>query len=803
MLQCDKSLEWDTILNDSQKREWKLICRQVRSGEVVQIPRSMGARDDAYRIIAFVDASKSLYGTVVYMQNVSTLELSFVLAKNRIVSKSMEKQSIPCLELCALLLGAETTRDLVKQLTGDSLLAPVNIVETLIFTDSMVALNWVDGFTNKFNKNQNKLSVFVRNRLLKLKDICTRNPATFQFIAGAENPADVVSRAVSSKILSKSCFYSGPNFLREANIVPNVLKVEVPPPEHAQCTVCKVCTEDVKAEHLIPTDKYGSFEKLVRVHTYVLRFIRKLKERVCPRTYTVELRDENLFEIARKQIIKTDQSLYFPAAYSSLSNPSGRLKDLPNIVKQLGIFLDDDGIMRVRGKFETSKISCPVLLSKSSPLTELIIRSLHVKMGHAGKYSVLTELRREFYIPSLFSRVKMIISNCILCKRFNAKPIVLNQSPYREERINPSEIPFRDVYVDHFGIYNVKIGGSKQKVYLLLFSCMFTRAFNIQICCDMSVNSFLRAFQMHVHKYGMPSRVFSDSGTTIVAGGNVISDFLKDEACQVYLGSHGVKSLEFSHFCKGNSSLGSLVESGVKMCKKLIYGFMRNNCLTYFDFELLISDVNHLINKRPVAFKEAARETSTNEIPEVITPEMLIRGHALPSLNCIPSLEPVPDENDPDYAPNGSDVNDRFKRIRKVRDRMLTLYRDEFLSNLMLQSTDLKNRFKPVTHASIAPGDVVLLKEKFVKAVNFPLAVVLQVTKNGIGEVTSAKIKRGDNGEIVNRHSTVLIPLLSREYSESTADQSVVETLSECSDCESKPKRKAAKRAAKLIKQQI
>ena len=137
-------------------------------------------------------------------------------------------------------------------------------------------------------------------------------------------------------------------------------------------------------------------------------------------------------------------------------------------------------------------------------------------------------------------------------------------------RVEPPAVPYRYMYIDHLGPINVKIDGRKTKVYLLCFSCMWSRYINLQMSLDLSTENFLRAFQMHVHKFGMPSKVVSDSGTSLIAGGNIIKDYLKDPDTREYLEEHGVEEVNFSQYYKGNSALGSLVESSVKITKKLI-----------------------------------------------------------------------------------------------------------------------------------------------------------------------------------------------------------------------------------------
>lgn len=270
------------------------------------------------------------------------------------------------------------------------------------------------------------------------------------------------------------------------------------------------------------------------------------------------------------------------------------------------------------------------------------------------------------------------------------------------------------MYLDHFGPYNVKIQGKKQKVYALLLTCLWSRAINLRICLDLSVDEFLRNFQMHVHEYGMPSQVFSDLGSSNVAGTNVISDFLKDHDTQEYLQEHGVKEFKAIQYYKGNHDLGGLVESLVKVSKRLVYGSMRNNVVDYFEFEYIIIDVKHLINKRPVAFKEAVRD-NIDDVPTPITPELLIQGYDLPTVNCIPGLQPL-DMSDPNWNPLGKgSIPKKYEKLRRIRSNLLDIYQEEFLAQLFSQATDQKDRYTPENHKRLSIGDVVLLKEKFIK----------------------------------------------------------------------------------------
>ena len=116
-----------------------------------------------------------------------------------------------------------------------------------------------------------------------------------------------------------------------------------------------------------------------------------------------------------------------------------------------------------------------------------------------------------------------------------------------------------------------------------------------------------------------------------------MNEFLNDSDTLQYLNENDIKFFEFSHYPKGNSELGGLVESCVKIVKRLIHGSIKNNVLDYFGFELVVCQTIHLANRRPIAFREALRQPDSNLLPSPITPEILLKGHELVSVHVIPS----------------------------------------------------------------------------------------------------------------------------------------------------------------------
>ena len=787
-LQCQKNLSWDKVLSPSQQNEWRNIVRQCNNAPPLKVDRSLGSRESTYDIVVFTDASRDIYGCITYLREDNSEELKFVCAKNRLVGKTLDNKSIPALELNAVNLGVECALDIYKDLSGSNCLKPVKINKIFVYTDSLCSLHWINSAICKFEK-LNKLSVFVRNRLNSIQNLCEVFPITFGFMSGKENPADMVTRCVSYKKLSNSNYFSGP-VLREDEL--SDLSVSVPsilPVDKVNYTSVVGTSNSGNMEPIIDIHKFSNLIRLIMVTRRVLLAVRNWKARAGISNSACS-DNENLFVKATNYLISSEQRKCFPDIFEYFHSGFSSIKDIPDLVSQYNLFVDENGLLRVKSKFKEWALSpnkkLPIFLPRESYLTYLIVNNAHIKTLHSGCYAVLNQLRKHYYIPCQFSLVKKIIKQCIHCKRFNSRNVKLNQNSYRDFRVDPPPIPFANLFMDYIGPFNVKLEGKSQKVWLLCLTCTWSRAVNLKICRSLNTDNFLRAFQLHCFEYGIPQLCVSDLGTQLTAGANVISSFLNDSESQLYFEENKVKPIAFQQYFKGASQLGSLVEICVKMVKRLIFGAIRNNILSYQDFEFLIGKTIHLINKRPIAFKEALRDSSL-EVPDPITPEMLIRGYELTSLNLIPDLQPVP--SDEDFILDSSSVEQNYESLNKVRKKLMDVYHNEFLSTLIAQAVDRKGRYLPVQHNGVKPGSVVLCIEDDTKRSNYPLGIIIDTITNDLGEVTQVLVRKGKTGQVNKLHISKIIPLFENNVS------SGAESYDNDRDdkvAASRPKRKAA-----------
>ena len=420
-LQCDKDLGWDQELNADVGRQWWNIAKQANAASVTEIQRVFGSREETYRLLAFSDSSKQMFGVVIYMQNISTGKVSFVFAKNRIVNKQLESKSMPSLELQGITLAVEEIICLYEELSGSSCMMPIKICELIIYLDSFVALSWVHGFSAKLDKMQ-KCSVFVQNRLHTINELCNKHPIHFSFVSGCENPADCITRSLSFKQLQKTNYFSGPKFLlnetecqlnRESilDFVIPALPVEQDSPVGFVQSYHGTITTEID-EHTDALSRCSSYHKVVSVFRRVLIFVNNLKMKL-------KLKDpvkfehiscfdinHNFFADATKLVIRRDQRKHFPEMFEFFESRNRLLKDIPKLVGQLNVYVDQEGLLRVRSKMQKLKddrrMRFPLLISKDSLLTKYIVLDYHERFSHAGCYRLLAEVRKIFWIPRFF-----------------------------------------------------------------------------------------------------------------------------------------------------------------------------------------------------------------------------------------------------------------------------------------------------------------------------------------------------------------------------------------------------------------
>ncbi|KAK6018354.1 hypothetical protein OSTOST_16066 [Ostertagia ostertagi] len=99
------------------------------------------------------------------------------------------------------------------------------------------------------------------------------------------------------------------------------------------------------------------------------------------------------------------------------------------------------------------------------------------------------------------------------CKRWNSKPFFYpNSPPLPQSRTEPAR-PFLHVGIDLAGPFRVLSSENKeQKKWILLATCMVTRAVHLDIVNNLSAKEFINGLRRFVARRGKPTLRMADQG---------------------------------------------------------------------------------------------------------------------------------------------------------------------------------------------------------------------------------------------------------------------------------------------------
>ena len=549
---CLDKLDWDGELQDDLRKQWNSLSSEIEFLNDIRLPRCYYLPYSKYlttQIHGFSDASERAIGAVVYARTVyenGGVDVKLIASKTRVAP--VKRQTIPRLELVAATVLAKLVDSLLKALDWN--------VEVFYWVDSMTALHWI--------RNDRAWKPYILHRVNEIRSVSSAE--SWHFCPGSLNPADLPSRGISGQELSNSSlWFSGPEFLtrdeegwpkcpaRNPSESDEVLREVVKQPSNV---VRSLVTNEVQQRpvadlsKIIDVDRYSSMKKLLRVTAYILRFINALK-RAQQRTRPVNeppVSDQlTAEEVKKAQLlwIKSVQRLSFGNEISFVSSKVAK-SSAPNYVKQFGLFLDGNHVLRCKGRLNNASLDLgsrnPILLPKKSQFVELLIREIHDKVKHSGIRDTLTTMRERYWVIRGRETVKKIVKRCVICRKAEGLPYGGMTPPDLPVSRVSEQPPFTNVGLDFAGPLFVqescgKKGSSENsvKVYILLFTCASTRAVHLELTPALSVPAFLRAFRRYASRRGLPALLISDNAKTFRAACAEIRKLCRAEEVLRYL----------------------------------------------------------------------------------------------------------------------------------------------------------------------------------------------------------------------------------------------------------------------------
>lgn len=760
---------WDECLPDNNQKFWKHLSKDLSKLQMLKVPRICGYRQKIQTLHVFADSSTVAYGCCAYL--VSNEESNLIYSKGKIAPLS-PKRTVPQLELLASSLAVKTISYLRETFSD------VEIAQTYLWLDSQICLTWI-----RSNDHINCKNIFVKNRVREINEANKKLNIHFKYVSTKQNPADFITRGLSFRLLrTNKAWFKGPIWLPDDSKWPS---------EPINFTLNNVNTfQPVEfKEPIIDCNKYSNYYKLIKITTNCLKFIS-----LCRRINKTE---EQLLQDSLMYWLKYNQERDFWKELKYLRNPT-KEKEIPSLVLALNLFIDEEGLIRCKGRINKCKLSYfsknPILLHQHNHFTQLIVHKTHEEIHHMGVAQTLNTIRKVFWIPKGRRTVKSLIGSCITCRRIHARPFKTPDPPdLPEERVTLNR-PFETTGIDYTGAVNVHFKDTNFKVYIVLYTCVSSRAISLDVVDDLTTESFLNSFKRFCAKHSTPTTIWTDNALYFKSGEKYLNKLYETNEVQNYA---TIKGVHWKYIPPGSPRYGSVWERNIQTVKNCLKKTIKKRKVELFDLITLLAEIENTVNNRPLTYLGDSLDE-----PEPLTPNHLLKGE---SSNLLPefSLQNT-DPDDPDYNINEiphSDLQNKFKNLIKLKENFFKQWEEDYL-------TSLRERHKRKVHKAwencIKIGDVVLLHSGLPRQF-WSLGRVLELKPGDDGVTRVVKVKTA-HGETV-RDITLLYPLEcgpitdineNGSNTDKTIDSNITPTISD-----KRPPRKTALLARELFQSKI
>ena len=538
-----------------------------------------------------------------------------------------------------------------------------------------------------------------------IRDISSQS--TWRYCPTTSNPADLITRGIDVKdfISKQQSWNQGPSWLIKQtqewpSVNDNQLQDNRGNYTETQSISINLASAQKSANllNVIDITKYSTLNKTLRVTALVILFTRKLRGKKKSDTITtIDMKH------ARIVLLQSVQQFYYRDILSKIKDKAKSKR--PAIIQQLSLYLDDDDLIRCRGRLQYAQLphntKFPILMPKESHLSTLIVRATYCIVLHDGVRETLTELRQSYWIPKGRQLVKKEIRKCVTCRKVEGPPFrSVNAPSLPYIRVTGSQ-PFQVTGIDYAGPLYVRNAHKEVgKVYICLFTCTAIRAVHLELVEDQTASAFLRAFKRFASRRGIPECIISDNAKTFKAGSQDLkalkTQVIEAAESQRFLANHGIK---WKFITERAPWWGGFYERLIGLVKRRLKKMIGNTSLNSIELQTILTEIEATLNSRPLTYAY----TDINDGPP-LTPSHFLCGHRLLTL---------PDtEEDSDYIPQDSakDLTRRAKYHQKIMQAFWKQWQREYLTGLREQHSSQKNI--NISGEPVTQGKVVLIHDE-------------------------------------------------------------------------------------------
>ena len=741
-----KEYGWDYIVTDPVLiNKWEIIQSDLQLALTAKFPRTMETFENV-ELHIFSDASLKAYGTVVYFvipankynpEGITQIRL----ARGKAVSprKCPTTDTIPKLELMGLVMSANTAVNIITAYSD------LRFKRKILWSDSTTALHQCSSPFNKTN--------FVQNRVVNIRELCPG--FEIRYVKSLENPADFITKPIRAKqLLTSKLWWQGPSWLPHKNkwdienpfsLFPDssrnpVSDWSIDPivKEEEINTMYGTIVSNVPIEATRSPDSYywnfSSYDKCINFFSGLNLIYKFLKTLVITVPYIITYNDK---AEAERLAIKTMQKQSFPSEILALGKGLSVQKEK---FLQLKLYLDKYGIIRVHGRMNDKyfiNANRPILFAYRHPLTILFIQNKHKCLNCGSVSYTLSQIRKEIHCPKLRRQTREIINKCIICRRLLSRPFKYPENPpLNDYRLRCSR-PFSMCGLDYIGPFTLRNIQEKdnpnpskdKKVWIVLFSCLVSRAVYLVLVSNRKTETFLRALRELSARHCEPRMIISDNEGAFEAANKILQRIA--EKPQI-ISEFGRKNIVWKFLPSRASWMGGVYERLVQIIKIELMKMQRSCKFDDSEWRSHLVEIEAIVNDRPLTYvSDVASE------PEVITPNAIIHG-------CISDTTLATDIN----------IDEAIAEMKQYQNNPESLYREKIKIKtqfwnkikeeytLALNISNYKKNKSVGKYSRLIPkvGSVVAIQNSETK-LGGRLGIIVKLLESSDGIVRRAEVK--------------------------------------------------------------
>ena len=691
-------LAWDEEIPEELCQQFRLWISSLEKLKTIQIPRKYtsvywDSHKDEMKIHVYADSSELGYGAVVYLSTPEEPKEKSTLVISKARVAPLKKITLPRLELLACLLAARLLAYVKNALQ-------IPEVRYSCWSDSTVALSWIKGNPNRFKQ-------FVANRVQEIQSLT--DPESWLYVPGKKNPADILTRGFEAvDLISSELWWQGPpDVTSEETVLNQSFKENI---DHSEDRT--VMTNASSTRHpAFETQRWSSLNKAVNIVCLVLKFIKKLKRKTADRqcygrSLSCNRSDQ---EEALLTLVCQEQIEQFHTEMELLKQ--GRKIPKSSKLYSLNPFIDEDGMLRVKGRIAESQLSYaekhPIILDNCW-LSTLIVRDRHKKLKHAGVDTVITNVRTKFWIIGLRRIAKTVLKSCVNCQRMSKKRCDQDQSSLPKDRVTKKE-PFDITGVDFAGpLYASDKPG--HKLYICLYTCAVTRAVHLELTESLTTQAFVLSFRRFAARRNLPIVVYSDNAKTFKAAPERLKEI------------YGTDTPTWKYIIPRAPWWGGWWERMVRNVKSALKRCLGKALITKAELESLLAEIEKVVNSRPLT-----QVTDVLENQRPLCPNDFLQVKDLSS-----------------HQDNASEIQGCYGRSplikmycdkQKLLQKFWEIWAKDYLQSLPKLVPQFAER------NTLKKGSIVLIHDDSVPRLQWPMGKVINVYPGKDGKVRSVQMQ--------------------------------------------------------------